>query len=108
MSGTATQGQTLTTSNGTWSNGPTSFEYAWRDCDTSGNNCTTISGATANSYTLTANDVGHTVRATVTATNAGGSAPATSAQTAVVAAPRPAHKHGAAVGHRPPRPRVRR
>ena len=37
----------------------------------------------------TAGDVGHTIRAVVTATNAGGSTPATSAATAVVGSPRP-------------------
>ena len=45
ISGTAKQGQALTTTNGTWSNSPTSYKYAWQDCDSSGNNCTTISGA---------------------------------------------------------------
>ena len=37
-----------------WTNLPTSYTYAWQDCDTAGNNCTTISGATSSSYTLTA------------------------------------------------------
>ena len=57
----------------------------WQDCDSSGNNCTNISGATSSSYTLASGDVGHTIRAVVTATNTGGSGPATSAQTAVIA-----------------------
>lgn len=85
ISGTATQGQTLTASRGSWSGSPTSYAYQWRDCDTAGNNCSDISGATGSSYTLTANDVGNTIRVVVTATNAGGSTPATSAATATVA-----------------------
>ena len=85
VSGATQQGQTLSTTNGSWSNGPTSFEYAWQDCDTAGNNCTNISGATATTYTLAAGDVGHTIEAVVTATNAGGSTSAASAATAVVA-----------------------
>ncbi|MGZ4283289.1 MAG: alkaline phosphatase family protein [Solirubrobacteraceae bacterium] len=87
ISGTAQQGQTLSiTSNGTWNNNPTGFAYQWQDCDSSGANCTAISGATAASYTLTTTDVGHTIRAVVTASNSGGSTSATSAATAVVTA----------------------
>ncbi|MGZ4674371.1 MAG: right-handed parallel beta-helix repeat-containing protein [Ilumatobacteraceae bacterium] len=85
ISGTATQGQTLTTSNGSWNGSPTAYAYQWRQCDASGNNCTNITGGTSSSYTLAAGDVGQTVRVVVTATNAGGSTPATSAQTSAVA-----------------------
>ena len=46
IGGTAQQGDTLTVSNGTWSNDPTGFGYVWEDCDSTGNNCTAISGAT--------------------------------------------------------------
>ena len=73
VSGNTTQGQTLTTTNGSWSNLPTSYAYAWQDCDTAGNSCTTISGATTSSYTLTAADAGHTIRSVVTASNLLGS-----------------------------------
>jgi hypothetical protein len=86
ISGTATQGQSLSTSNGTWNGTPTSYSYQWRRCDSSGNSCTDVSGATASSYTLASGDVGHTIRASVTATNAGGSAAATSGASAVVVA----------------------
>jgi hypothetical protein len=86
VTGTATQGQTLSTSNGSWSTSPTGYAYAWQDCDTSGNNCSPITGATASSYTLAATDVGDTIRAVVTATNAGGSTSAISNPTVVVTA----------------------
>ncbi len=90
VSGSTTQGSVLTTSNGTWSGGsPSSYGYKWQDCDGSGANCASISGAGTSTYTLAAADVGHTVRAVVTATNSGGSTSATSAQTAVIAAPAP-------------------
>jgi hypothetical protein len=87
ISGTTTQGQALTASKGTWNGSPTSYSYQWRDCNSSGSACSNISGATSSSYTLTTNDVGNTVRVVVTATNVGGSTPATSAQTAAVQAP---------------------
>ena len=89
VSGTAQQGQTLSTTNGSWTGSPTSYTYAWEDCDSSGASCTTITGATQSTYTLASGDVGHTIRSKVTATNAGGSTPATSAATATVTASPP-------------------
>ncbi len=84
ISGTAEEGQTLSTTNGTWSDNPTSFSYQWMDCDTSGNNCTPIAGATNQNYTLTSTDVGHKVTVAVTANNGADSQPAQAAPTAVV------------------------
>jgi hypothetical protein len=87
VTGTAQQGQALSAQNGSWTNEPTSFTYAWQRCDTTGANCARIASATAQSYTLVAADVGSTIRVAVTASNSrGASAPATSAQSAVVAA----------------------
>jgi len=88
ISGNTSQGQLLTASSGSWTNNPTSYAYQWEDCDSAGDNCTPIGAATNTTYLLQASDVGHTVRVTQTATNAGGSSdPAPSAQTAVVAPP---------------------
>jgi hypothetical protein len=84
ISGTPQESSTLTASTGTWSNSPTSYAYSWSRCDANGDNCAAVSGATANTYTSQSADVGHTLRVTVTATNADGSADATSAPTAVV------------------------
>lgn len=86
VSGATVQGQTLTTSDGSWSGSPTSFGYQWDDCDSSGNNCSTVNGATSSSYTPQSADVGHTIRSVVTASNAGGSTSATSAASAAVTA----------------------
>ena len=87
VSGTATAGQTLTASTGTWSNGPTSYAYQWRRCNSSGAACVNIGSATASTYLLQAADIGATLRVQVTASNAGGpGAPATSAQTTAVVA----------------------
>jgi hypothetical protein len=85
ISGTTTQGQTLSSSNGFWSNSPTSYSYQWRRCNSSGVSCAHISGASASSYTLVGADFGSTIRVVVTASNSYGSANTTSAQTAVVA-----------------------
>ncbi len=89
ISGSAHQGSTLSTSNGTWSNDPTSFGYQWQDCNSSGSACANISGATGSTYVLSASDFGHTVDVVVTASNSAGSAQATSAATAVVTPPAP-------------------
>jgi hypothetical protein len=87
VSGSPQQGQTLTATNGTWLDDPTSYSYRWLDCDGSGSNCSEISGATSSSYTLTSSDVSHALRVVVTASNAAGSGSAASAATVVVTAP---------------------
>jgi hypothetical protein len=87
ISGTPAEGQTLTASNGTWSNTPTSFTYQWLRCNTSGGSCVSISGATQKTYTLQSADGGRTIRVRVTAQNADGSASATSNQTDIVSSP---------------------
>ena len=78
ISGTTTQGQTLTTTNGTWTMRRLDFGYQWRRCDSAGANCADIAGATASSYTLVYADAGSTIRVVVTAYNAYGSDCATS------------------------------
>ena len=69
---------------GTWTNSPTSYEYQWQRCNASGGECTSISGATSHTYTPVEADVGHTLVIKVTATNAGGSASASSVATGKV------------------------
>jgi hypothetical protein len=86
ISGTAHAGQTLTASDGTWSNSPTSFSDQWQRCNIDGTGCVDISGATKQTYTLATADVDHRVRVQVTATNADGHATASSEPTEVVSA----------------------
>jgi hypothetical protein len=67
IGGQNVEGQTLTATTGTWSSTlPLSYSYQWLYCDA---NCTAIAGATSNSYPLTANDVGKTIRVEVTASD---------------------------------------
>lgn len=84
ISGSAVQGQVLTSSTGSWTNTPSGYSYRWSRCNTTGSSCAFISGATASNYTVAAADVGSTLRASVTATNSGGSSTAASALTATV------------------------
>jgi hypothetical protein len=80
ISGTTTEGETLSTTNGTWLQSPTSYTYQWK------RDGVNIASATASTYLLVAADVGATITVTVTATNAAGSTPATSAGVGPVAA----------------------
>jgi RHS repeat-associated protein len=77
ITGTATQGHTLTEHHGTWSNAPTSYTYQWWRCSATGKECGEIPGATYASYLLTSADVGHAITVTETASNAGGASKAT-------------------------------
>ena len=86
VSGTPQAGQTLAASSGSWSGSPTSFAYQWERCDAAGAGCGAVAGATASSYPAGSADIGYTLRAAVTAANAGGSATAVSGATEVVKA----------------------
>lgn len=73
VSGTVATGDVLTTTNGTWTNTPTSYTYQWQDCATDGTSCSNIGGATSSTYTVASGDAGHSIEALVTATNVSGS-----------------------------------
>ena len=83
ISGQARVARTLTVSNGTWTGSqPMTFKYQWLRCSgTTIGSCVALSGATAQTYVAASADLGFRLRATVTATNPGGSASATSAAT---------------------------
>lgn len=69
ISGTNQEGQTLTTSNGTWtSDDPLVFAYEWLRCDLAGSNCVVIPGKNGASMLLISADVGSRIRSRVTAT----------------------------------------
>src|SRR5690606_6923549 len=80
VTGTTEVGETLSTSDGTWSSTPT-FAYAWL------RNGAVIAGATAATYVLQAADEGATIQSRVTATNVGGSFSSTSIAVGPITAP---------------------
>lgn len=89
VSGTATVGSTLTTTDGTWTGAPApTFTYQWQ------RGTTNISGATSSTYVVQLGDVGNTVRCVVTATNTLGVTSANSNNTGTV----PAVAPGTALG----------
>ena len=79
ITGTAQFGHTLTASDGTWTNSPTSYTQQWK------RNGVAITGQTGLTYVLAAADVGTVITVSVVATNSiGSSTPVTSAGTATV------------------------
>ena len=84
--GSPQAGKPLAAVPGTWGGGkPSSFGYQWLRCDATGAACGSITGATAESYTPVAADVGHALVARVRAATAAGSASASSLPTLAVA-----------------------
>jgi IPT/TIG domain len=91
ISGFAEQGSTLTANQGEWTNGPTTVTDQWEACNAAGLACSAIAGASLPTYTLSAAQVGSTIRVQETAENAAGSGPpAASIQTATVGSSVPA------------------
>lgn len=86
VTGSAQVGATVTTSAGAWSGtAPIAYAYRWQRCS-DGGGCSSVTGATAASYTVQQADVGLRLQAVVTATNAAGSSSAPSALTTSVTA----------------------
>ncbi len=85
ISGTATQGQTLTASAGTWTGKtPITFADQWYRCDSNSNNCSPITGEIGPTRIVDSGDVGNRLKVRVTATNSSGANAADSSTTAVI------------------------
>jgi GH25 family lysozyme M1 (1,4-beta-N-acetylmuramidase) len=85
IAGAPEAGQLLAAVPGTWEGGkPLAFAYQWRLCDAAGVTCTSIPGATGESYRPVSTDVGHSLKVVVTATSATGAATATTVPSATV------------------------
>jgi hypothetical protein len=95
---TPESGQELTAGPGTWTGDqPIVFTYRWLRCNPGGNNCVEIPTAVDQTYRVQTADVGNTLRARVTATNASGTASATSDNTSVVTAGPPPPAPGSTI-----------
>jgi hypothetical protein len=84
VSGSPQIGQTLTAVEGSWANAPSSYAYQWLRCDSAGDSCGAIGGATAKTYAPTNGDRGQTLRVRVSATNPRGTGMATSGATGLI------------------------
>ncbi len=90
ITGSPQSREKLTANAGSWAESPTGYAYQWQRCNSAGESCTNIEGATEQTYTLGPADVHSTLRVAVTASNATGPSPAESSkQTAVVTANTP-------------------
>jgi len=84
ISGTVLPGQTLTANDGTWvGTPPIAYSYQWLSCAPLGGGCTEIAGATEQTHTVGAGEIGQSFEVVVTATNAYGKAAATSPETSI-------------------------
>ena len=95
MSGTAQQGVLLTANVGTWTPKPTKYAYQWQR--NTGSGWANISGATAQTYRPGAADLGATLDVVVSATDAEGTASATSAATSAVLSGAPVNTTAATI-----------
>jgi GH25 family lysozyme M1 (1,4-beta-N-acetylmuramidase) len=85
IAGAPVAGQPLAAVPGIWEGGkPLTFAYQWRLCDAAGVTCTSISGATGETYNPPSTAVGHSLKVIVTATSATGAATATTIASATV------------------------
>lgn len=78
VTGTPIPPNVLTTDDGTWDYSPTSFTYQWQRSPNGVSSWSDITGETADTYTLTAEDELNYIRCVVTATNGTGSTAANS------------------------------
>lgn len=80
ISGTARVGQRISASTGTWTSATAStYTYQWSRCNSDGTSCSSVSGATGQTYGVGQADLGLAIRVVVTAKNVTGSTGATSA-----------------------------
>ncbi|HEX4438416.1 MAG TPA: RHS repeat-associated core domain-containing protein [Solirubrobacteraceae bacterium] len=85
ISGTIEEGQTLSASTGIWKGAiPLIYGYQWQRCNSTGEGCVDITGATNTTYSPGSSDVGGTLKVSVTARNPAGAVTASSHATVAV------------------------
>ena len=88
--GVAMEDEVLRATGATWTGpGTITKQFFWQRCNTAGEGCATIAGASGETYRLGVTDVGSRIRVIETATNEGGTAQAVGVVTAVVVELRP-------------------
>ncbi len=93
ITGQAIDGRLLTVGTGNWKGTPpSSYSFEWQRCGSGG--CVRIPGAEQQSYRVQTADIGHKLRAYVTATNSAGSGRAKSRPTAKVVPGSPLNLEG--------------
>lgn len=96
--GTVQAGQGLSASTGAWGGSePFSYTYQWQSCNSAGEACASISGASGSGYTPTQSEIGGTLRVAVTAKNSAGQEAATSPASPIVAGKPPANTGAPAI-----------
>jgi hypothetical protein len=90
VNGTLSAGHRLEGAPGTWTSASTlTYAYQWHRCNAAGAHCTSVHGATAAGYTLTAVDVDKVIGLTVTVSDPSGSAVAYASLVGPIAGVRP-------------------
>jgi hypothetical protein len=84
VTGVAVEKQSLSATQGSWTQLPTGYAYQWLRCGANGTGCSAISGATSATYAIAAADGGHTLEIRVAATNSRGTTTTASKPTKVV------------------------
>lgn len=85
VAGTPMEDEVLRATGATWTGqGTITKTFFWQRCNSAGEGCATIVGATGPTYRLGSDDVAKRIRVVETATNEGGTSQAVSAVTAVV------------------------
>lgn len=79
ITGTASVGQVLTVSNGSWTNSPSGYSFQWKSGGVD------IIGATSQNYTVLNGDAGNSISCAVTASNSGGNTTAVSSSVTIAA-----------------------
>lgn len=81
------EGQLMSATVGKWTGDePITYGYQWKRCNSGGEACISIAGATGSTYTATAEDTAHTLRVVITAKNSEGTAVVSSTAGAAIAA----------------------
>src|SRR5205823_3160660 len=87
VTGTLKVGQQLNGTSGVWTGtAPITYVFQWHRCDTTGAHCSSVHGATKQTYRLSKADAGETLGLTVTATDATAKTPAYASLVGPVAA----------------------